>query len=82
MTTDAQQYVAEQLARLLPAGSRYRVGALLLTYDGGDPTGCRIAHGVGMQELTEASAIDLVQMIKCLRHLADELDQKLKAVPR
>jgi hypothetical protein len=77
--TDAEQFVAEQLALLLAPGSRYRVGALLLTYDCGDPNGCRIANGVGMQALTEAGAVDLVQMIKGLRHLADDIERKVQA---
>lgn len=83
MTTESQ-FVAEQLALLLTPGSHYRVGALLLTYDCGDADGCRIAHGVAMQVPavpTAAGAVDLVQMIKCLRYLADKLDKKLRGGP-
>jgi hypothetical protein len=76
--TEAEQYVAEQLQRLLRDGSRYRVGALLLTYDGGEADGCRIAHGIAMHQVTEATAVDCVQLVKGLRYLADELDKKLK----
>lgn len=78
--TEAEQYVATQLGLLLAPGSRYRVGALLLTYDCGDPDGCRVANGVGMREpLTRASAVDLVQIIRAMRALADSLDEKIKA---
>lgn len=81
--TDAARYVAEQLERLLVPDSRYRVGALFLTYDNGDPVGCQVPHGIAVSPHApvEAAAVDLIQMVKALRHAADVLEQKLKAVP-
>ena len=81
--TEAEQHVAELLADMLKTGGKYRAGALLLTYDNGDALGCRIAHGLGLQEpLAEATAVHVTQLIRALRELADSLDRKIASAGR
>lgn len=81
--TAAQQYVADELTRLLSKDSPYRVGALVLTYDSpdGDPLSCRVAHGIGLQDLhaTQPTAVHLTNILKTLRHMADEMERMIKA---
>lgn len=75
--TEAEDYVERKLNDLLSdSGSKYRVGAIFLTYGAGsdEEPGCRIAQCVGMREVTMAGAVDLLQLIKAFRHLADILE--------
>ncbi len=78
--TKAQQYVANELTRIMHAeGSRYRVGALLLTYPSEKPGAtCQIAMGSGLAKVDHDHVLDLIQLVKGLRRLADELEARIE----
>lgn len=73
--TEAEKFVVGELGRFLADDQPYRVGVLLLSYTGPEgPDDTHIAGGLAMGDVNVHSAYDLVQMIKRLRGLADELD--------
>lgn len=76
----AQEYVAEELTRIMHAeGSGYRTGALLLTYPSTKPGAtCQIAMGAGLAKAAAEHTLDLFQLVKGLRRLADELEARLE----
>lgn len=74
--TEAQKYVIRQLEKAVAKGMPYRVGVMLLSYPPTDPAmACRIAFGTGMRSKVDSETVmDLIQMSKMLRKLADQMD--------
>lgn len=73
--TSAQMFVHAELAKLLAPGSRWRAGAIILSYrtEAASDRECNIANAIGMQN--EGCALDIVMLIKRLRGLANELEE-------
>lgn len=74
--TEAQKYVIRQLHKAIHGkGMPYRVGVMLLSYPPTDPEyHCRIAIGTAMGDVNETTARDLIEMVKALRQLTDQLE--------
>jgi hypothetical protein len=74
---DAQAAVAAELERILEA-PEYRAGALFVTREPlpGPELDTRIVSAIGMSELNEKTAVDLVHLIKALRRAADDLEAR------
>lgn len=76
--TKAQEFVTEELKRLLGKGSKYRAAALLLTYPSEkEGMACQIAMGSALAKADIHHAMDFVQLVKALRRLADELELRI-----
>lgn len=76
--TEAEKLVAEEVARVLGEGKRWRAAVLIVSYK--RPTDgerdVHLANAFAMRN--KEAALDVVMMIKRLRTLADELDQVVR----
>ena len=80
---EAEVRLAGELSELLQRGG-HRAGALIVTRapTSGAAGETRVLSAVGMRELNLETALDLVQLIKALRRVADDLDAQLAAHER
>ena len=78
--TDASKALLGELGKILRPGSRWRSGALLLTYHkpGAETDSVNIANAVASSHLTTVNdALHLIKLCQGMRLVADQLDATL-----